>query len=42
MPSLIVNPIGGIANRLRAIVAGASLAKELKVSMQVVWAINSE
>ena len=32
MPSLIVNPIGGIANRLRAIVAGASLAKELKVS----------
>lgn len=42
MSSLIINPIGGIANRFRAIVSGVSLAKELKVPMKIVWPINSD
>ncbi len=42
MASLVINPIGGIANRLRAIVSGISLADELRVPVKIVWAVNSD
>lgn len=39
---IIFNPIGGIANRLRCIVCGLELAKELKSDYRFVWARNYE
>lgn len=42
MKQLIINPIGGLANRMRALAAGISLARDLGVDYSVVWMKNRE
>lgn len=39
---LVINPIGGLANRMRALAAGISLAEKLKIDFRVVWYQNWE
>jgi hypothetical protein len=42
MSKLIINPVGGLANRMRALVSGLTLAKELGVGSSVIWLRNWE
>lgn len=39
---LIINPVGGLANRMRAIASGITLARELNVDYSIVWHVNEE
>lgn len=39
---LVINPIGGLANRMRAIAAGVTLAQDLGADFRIIWAMNSE
>lgn len=39
---IVLNPIGGLANRMRSIVAGLTLARESGRDYEVVWAVNEE
>lgn len=39
---LTVNPIGGLANRLRAIAAAIALARDAKCDLRLVWGVNDE
>lgn len=41
-PKLVINPIGGLANRMRALAAGISLAEKLGVDFRVIWYQNWE
>lgn len=42
MSKIIINPIGGLANRMRTLAAGISLARELGCDYKVVWYMNWE
>lgn len=42
MKKLSINPIGGLANRMRAIASGISLAHELDADFEIIWAVNDE
>ena len=42
MPKIVINPIGGLANRMRAIACGISLAQRLNVPYSILWAKNWE
>jgi len=39
---LVINPIGGLANRMRAIASGVSLANAIEADIRIVWAKNRE
>lgn len=39
---LIINPIGGLANRMRAIASGVALADKLDIDREIVWTCNSD
>lgn len=39
---LLINPIGGLANRMRTLAGGISLANELGVDFRVIWLKNWE
>lgn len=39
---LYINPIGGMANRMRCIAAGVALADELNVDFKIIWLKNWE
>lgn len=41
-PKIIINPIGGLANRMRALASGISLARELDCDFRVIWYRNWE
>jgi hypothetical protein len=40
--TLIINPVGGLANRMRAIASGLSLAKDLNIDYKIIWLSNWE
>lgn len=43
MNKLIINPVGGLANRMRAVAAGVSLSQELGMGMpEIVWPVNND
>lgn len=42
MHRIIINPIGGLANRMRAIASGISLARAIGADYSIIWSINSE
>lgn len=42
MPRILINPIGGLANRMRAIASGISLAHELEYDYIIIWYRNWE
>lgn len=42
MSLIVLNPAGGLANRMRCIASGISLAKETEADFRVVWAVNDE
>jgi hypothetical protein len=42
MSELIINPVGGLANRMRALTSGLALAKELGVESHIIWLRNWE
>jgi len=42
MNLLYINPIGGLANRMRAMAAGICLARDLRVDFRIVWCPNAE
>ncbi len=43
MPNLIVNPIGGLANRMRSIASAVSLANSCGIEkVKVIWSVNDE
>lgn len=43
MGSVVVNPIGGLANRMRAIASSVNLAKDCGIhEVKVVWRVNDE
>lgn len=39
---IVINPTGGLANRMRVIAGGISLAHTLGIEYEVIWAVNSE
>lgn len=39
---IIINPIGGLANRMRAIAAGVSLSLETGSKCKIVWPVNTD
>lgn len=39
---VIINPIGGLANRMRAIASGISLCKELSITPEIIWPLNND
>ena len=39
---LVINPIGGLANRMRSIASGISLAEKMKLDYRIVWPVNSD
>lgn len=40
---LIINPIGGLANRMRAIVSAIALCNDYNLTLkEIIWAVNSE
>lgn len=39
---LIINPIGGLANRMRSIASGLSLASDMQIRARVVWPVNRD
>jgi len=42
MSRLIINPIGGLGNRMRAISSGVSLCQDLQIDYEIVWPLNNE
>lgn len=42
MCKIIINPIGGLANRMRSLAGGLSLAMDLGVDYQIIWQKNWE
>lgn len=42
MTKIIINPIGGLANRMRCIASGIALAMATGSDYEVVWAVNDE
>lgn len=42
MRKIVLNPIGGLANRMRSLVAGLTLSRESGRDYEVVWAVNEE
>ncbi|MDE6443924.1 MAG: hypothetical protein K2K64_05835 [Muribaculaceae bacterium] len=42
LPKIVINPIGGLANRMRALASGISLALELASPYEIVWCRNRE
>lgn len=40
--TLVINPIGGLANRMRAIASGIALAYDLGVDFRIIWLKNWE
>lgn len=41
-PKLIINPVGGLANRMRALASGLALASRLECDIKVIWRRNWE
>ena len=41
MSDIVVQPLGGLCNRMRAIVGAASLAKKMQKRLQVIWTQDS-
>lgn len=41
-PKVVINPVGGLANRMRALASGLSLAGELNCDYEIVWFRNWE
>lgn len=39
---LVIIPMGGLANRMRAITSGITLAKAAKFKSKIIWPINKE
>jgi len=39
---LVINPIGGLANRMRAIAAGLQAARKLGLTPEIVWSVDKE
>lgn len=39
---LIINPIGGLANRMRSIASGLSLASDMQIPVRVMWPVNRD
>lgn len=39
---IIINPIGGLANRMRALVSGIALAQKMRADFRVIWLRNWE
>ena len=39
---LIINPIGGLANRMRSIASGISLAEKMNIDHKIVWPLTDE
>lgn len=39
---LIINPIGGLANRMRSIASGLSLASDMQIRARVAWPVNRD
>ncbi|MBO4965975.1 MAG: hypothetical protein J6C81_06895 [Muribaculaceae bacterium] len=42
MRKIVLNPIGGLANRMRCIASGLALAAQTGADYDVVWAVNDE
>lgn len=42
MPIIYINPIGGLANRMRAIASGISLARSAGCDFRIIWRVNGE
>lgn len=40
--TLIINPVGGLANRMRAIAAGIVLAKDCGAEAEIAWPVNAD
>lgn len=40
--TLVINPVGGLANRMRAIASGISLARDLRTDFRIIWLKNWE
>ncbi|MDE7347356.1 MAG: hypothetical protein K2N48_11550 [Muribaculaceae bacterium] len=41
-PRMIINPVGGLANRMRAMASGIALADAIGCDFRIVWRCNSE
>lgn len=39
---IIINPIGGLANRMRAIASGISICDKLSITPEIVWPMNND
>lgn len=39
---LLINPIGGLANRMRSIASGVSLAEKMNLDYRIVWPVNKD
>ncbi len=39
---ILINPIGGLANRMRAMASGIALCRDLSIIPEIIWPINSE
>lgn len=43
MDKLIINPVGGLANRMRAIASGVSLSRKLGIEFpEIIWPVNND
>lgn len=43
MDKLIISPVGGLANRMRAVAAGVSLSRKLGMGLpEIVWPVNND
>lgn len=42
MPEVLLNPVGGLANRMRAMASGLNLCSDLNISCEIVWPVNKE
>lgn len=42
MKTIIINPTGGLANRMRAIASGISLSRALHLDCRIVWPLNKD
>lgn len=40
MTKIIINPVAGLANRMRALASGVALAKETNSDYQVIWSVD--
>ena len=39
---IVINPIGGLANRMRCIASGLTLAKSLNISSEIIWPVDND